>query len=105
MSETAVGSRQSAVGDVAIFERRMAEVDRVLAFVRAEIERAMRKHGPMASAHEGYAVILEEVDELWADIKADRGTTEAAMREAIQIAAMGIRYVADLGGEGGGHGA
>ena len=27
------------------------------------------KHTPMASAHEGYAVILEELDETWDEIK------------------------------------
>jgi hypothetical protein len=35
----------------------------------AELERARKKFPPLASAHEGYAVILEELDELWDIIK------------------------------------
>ena len=68
----------------------------VIQLAVAEFRRASAKHPPMQSAHEGYAVLLEEVDELWAEIKADRGRTHAALLEAIQVAAMGMRYVADL---------
>ena len=77
-------------------EQRMAAVDEVLALVRSEIARAAAKHPPMQSPHEGYAVILEEVDELWDEVKADRGRELSALEEAVQVAAMGIRYVTDL---------
>lgn len=77
------------------FETRMQRVDAALALVRAEIERAARKHPPFNSRHEGYAVLLEEVDELWDDVKADRH--HPAIIEAIQVAAMGVRFVSDLG--------
>ena len=33
--------------------------------VKDELIRARKNHGPMLSVHEGYAVLLEEVDELW----------------------------------------
>ncbi len=78
------------------YEDRMIDVDNVLALVRNEIERAVKKHGPMHSPHEGYAVIKEEVDELWDDVKMDLGRTDGALTEAIQIAAMGVRYVCDI---------
>lgn len=63
--------------------------------VRLELDLATRKFGPMASAHEGWAVIQEEVDELWEEVK---GTQDARrMREeAIQIAAMAMRFVMDV---------
>jgi hypothetical protein len=77
-------------------DKRMAKIDKVLALVRAEIERAIRKHGPMNSPHEGHSVISEELDELWDEVKADRGRQQSGFDEAIQTAAMGIRYVADL---------
>lgn len=77
------------------FEDRMARVDAALALVRAEVERAARKHPPFNSRHEGYAVLLEEVDELWEDVKADR--YHPAIIEAIQVAAMGVRFITDLG--------
>lgn len=62
--------------------------------VLAEFSRAEAKHKPFNSAHEGYAVIQEEVDELWDDVKADRH--EPALKEAVQVAAMGLRYVVNL---------
>ncbi len=68
--------------------------DRAFSDVAAEFWRAEGKHKPFNSSHEGYAVIQEEVDELWADVKADR--KEAALVEAVQVAAMGLRYVVNL---------
>lgn len=77
--------------------KRMEKIDRVLALVRAEVERAIQKHkNGMNSPHEGYSVIAEELDELWDEVKADRGRQRSAFEEAVQVAAMGIRYVADL---------
>lgn len=58
----------------------------------AELARAEAKHPSFASAHEGHSVIREELEELWDHVKADTGYTEEAYREAIQIAAMGLRY-------------
>jgi hypothetical protein len=74
-------------------EEAMRRLDAALAEVRAEVEKAINKHGGMASAHEGYAVIQEEVDELWDEVKADRGYQESAMEEAVQVAAMGVKYL------------
>jgi hypothetical protein len=71
-----------------------------LAYVSIELSRALKAHPPMASAHEGYAVILEEVEELWAEIKRDKRDPAkrlAAMRrEAVQVAAMGTRFLIDV---------
>ena len=77
-------------------EEAMRRLDAALVEVRAEVERAINKHGGMASAHEGYAVIKEEVDELWDEVKADRGYQESAMDEAKQVAAMGVKYLVYL---------
>jgi hypothetical protein len=66
--------------------------------VEAEVRSAVAQHGGMASAHEGYAVILEELDELKDEVWKNRKTRDmAAMRkEAIQVAAMGVRFVLDV---------
>jgi len=64
------------------------------ASIIAEFYRAEAKHKPMNSHHEGYAVILEELDELWDDVKADR--KEAALKEAVQVGAMAMRFIANL---------
>jgi hypothetical protein len=46
------------------------------------------------SGHEGYAVLKEELEELWEAVKSD--DTAHARREAVQIAAMALRYLTDL---------
>lgn len=70
---------------------------RVANEVLDELYRAMDKFAPFNSAHEGYAVILEEMDELWDAIKNNKLGTEIEQRaEAIQVAAMAFRFVMDV---------
>jgi hypothetical protein len=73
-------------------------IDAVLAEVRAELFKAMTKHPtPFHSPHEGHSVIREELDpELWSHVTGDTGRSPEARKEAIQVAAMGARYVLDL---------
>jgi hypothetical protein len=68
--------------------------------ILSEAVRARRKFAPFNSAHEGYAVIAEELDELWDDVKANRNTEEHMISEAIQVGAMAIRFVADMRAKG-----
>lgn len=77
-----------------MFERReIAEADIVTEYLQAT-----ERYGPMASAHEGYAVILEELDELKAEVwKNPTKRSMARMRkEAIQVAATAMRFVVDV---------
>ena len=67
------------------------QLDVVLEAVREEYLNARMKHSPMHSAHEGYAVLKEEVDELWDDVKANR--IELAKEEAVQVAAMAVAFI------------
>lgn len=60
------------------------------------LDAALRKHRSMASPHEGYAVILEELDELWDEVCAQSCDLAKARKEAAQVAAMGIRFLMDL---------
>jgi hypothetical protein len=61
--------------------------------IEIELGMATAQYPPFHSFHEGYAVLLEEVDELWDTIKGNR--TENMYREAIQVAAMAIRFLRD----------
>jgi NTP pyrophosphatase (non-canonical NTP hydrolase) len=65
--------------------------------VLTEINKAKLKHGtaPFNSTHEGYAVLLEEVEELWQEIKSDNRSGNMR-KEAIQVAAMILRFLAEL---------
>lgn len=71
-------------------------INEAIETLREELTRALEKHGPMASPHEGYAVIAEELDELWDHVKGNTGRGEAAIKEAMQVAAMGLRYAIDM---------
>ena len=65
----------------------------VFALVEVELIEATRKFGPMASTHEGIAVIREEYLELEKEVF--HGTPEAQRDEAIQLAAMAVRFLVD----------
>ena len=68
--------------------------------VALELQAARAKHEqPMNSLHEGYAVILEEIDEFWAMVKMQTKDRDPAdlLTELIQIAAMCARTAEDLG--------
>lgn len=68
---------------------------RVAQEVVREIERARAKHpNTMRSGHEGYAILLEEVQEAWDEIKADR--LRLAKREMVQVAAMAISFIVEV---------
>jgi len=60
-----------------------------------EYKRATNKFGSFASTHEGYAVILEELDELWTEIKSNTDPKGNMRKEAVQVAAMGFRFIID----------
>lgn len=63
-----------------------------------EARDAARKWPAFNSAHEGFAVLCEEVDELKAHVWTNQTKRDLAkMRaEAIQVAAMAIRFAADV---------
>lgn len=69
--------------------------------VVAELEAAEENFPPMRSAHEGLAILKEEVDELWDEIKKSpkNRDPEAMRKEAIQVAAMAIRFLIDVCGK------
>jgi len=70
-------------------------IEAALLEVRIEIDRGARKHGKFNSAHEGFAVLLEEVDELRSEVwKKIKLRDPRAMRaEARQVAAIAVRFM------------
>ena len=61
-----------------------------------ELAHARTKFKPFNSAHEGYAVILEELDKLWREVQSKGRTKESMRAEAVQVAAMAIRFIEDV---------
>jgi hypothetical protein len=76
----------------------MSTPDKILAEVLAELNAATERFPAMNSAHEGYAVILEEVHELFDHVRVKQGLriTHRMRREAIQVAAMAVRFALDI---------
>ena len=80
--------------------------------VRRELERARAKFPRFSSAHEGYAVLQEEVEELKAEVfhgptrldphvmfEPDAAPEQRRKRmreEAVQVAAMALRFIEDV---------
>ena len=95
------------MSDAPISER-SEDVHRALLLVKAELLEALNSYPPMATPHEGAAIIREEWDELWDIVKVSKyarvGYQPELIRkdltlmrsEAIQIAAMAVRFVIDV---------
>ena len=64
----------------------------------AELRRAREKFGPVASAHEGYAVILEEMGELWDIVKQKQTVRNYGdmRKECVQLGAMVLAFLLEV---------
>jgi hypothetical protein len=83
-------------GDSAEFER---SLDAIEVLVDTEIRTASQLHGiDFASAHEAFAVLLEEVEEFKAQVWLKRAHRDrrAMLCELVQIAAMAVKYAAQI---------
>ena len=73
--------------------------DKILHEIESEYLSACGKFGKFNSAHEGFAVLKEEVDELWREVKTKHymlGRDKSMRDEAIQVAAMALRFIVDV---------
>ena len=70
----------------------------ILQDVREEYERARTKYPPYSNLHEGYAIILEELDELWDEVKIKEELRDpgALYKEALQVASTALSFCALL---------
>lgn len=76
---------------------RLNAINQALNDIESEVYRAKAKHTEdFHSQHEGYAVLLEEVDELWDEVKKKVHDKKLIREEAMQVAAMAIRIMSEL---------
>ena len=63
--------------------------------ISEEVDFANEKFPAFSSSHEGYAVILEEMDELWDEIKNNKDPMSSMKqkKEAIQVGAMAVKFL------------
>lgn len=76
--------------------------DLIFEQIKAEYEHACTKFPPFNSCHEGYAVLKEELDELWEIVKQKgvRRDVYDLRKEAIQVAAMAVKFIVMLDAQG-----
>lgn len=74
------------------------DVDEVVDRVKNELLNAQKNFPAMRSPHEGFAIMMEEFDELkehvWMHQK--KRDLQAMKKEAIQVAAMAMRFILDV---------
>ena len=79
-------------------------IEDILKMLSKEVIRATSKFGAFNNAHEGYAILLEEVDELWDGVKlkqSNTGRDTVILLEAIHVGAMALRFIMDCCGDDG----
>ncbi len=64
--------------------------------VTEELVRARNGHGPVRGLHEGYGVLMEEVDEFWDEVKLKKPKREDVLAELVQVAAMAQKIAEDV---------
>lgn len=71
----------------------------IIADIDIEFKRATSLYPKFNSRHEGYAILLEELDELWVEVKKhhqkDLSAKILMRKEAVQCAAMCMRFIYD----------
>jgi hypothetical protein len=74
------------------------KLNAILTEISKEFQRAAGLYSPFASLHEGWAILEEEVEELWDEVKKSPKRRDAAKirEEAVQVAAMAFRFLYDL---------
>ena len=74
------------------------DIEKAKRIVIQELNDAQKHFPSMRSKHEGYAILKEEVEELWEEIKKSKsGVYDLKIEdEAVQVAAMAIRFLLDL---------
>lgn len=68
--------------------------------VKDELDRVLEDFETHNSPHESYAILKEELEELWDEIKKGNGTTDRGVSEAVQVATVALRYLIDHCDEG-----
>lgn len=79
-------------------EARFKELSAIVEDVIAELNGALENWPALNSAHEGFAVLSEEVDELWEHVKTKQKNRDLVKmrKEAIQVAAMAMRFAYEV---------
>lgn len=73
----------------------MITIENAFAAVMSEYKWAVENYHKFNGPHEGYAIMLEEFDEFWTEVK--RNDADRATLECVQVAAMCFRWLLECG--------
>ena len=75
-----------------------AKIKTVMKLIETEFRSASAKHDALHTPHEGWALLLEEVDELWVEVKKKPKSRSVGLMagEAVQVGAMAARFIYDF---------
>lgn len=85
-------------GDLISFGFTDQKLGRTFSYVTHELTQALKSWPKFNTAHEGFAILMEEVDELWSHVKTNQKKRDlkAMRKEAIQVAAMALRFAHEV---------
>ena len=74
------------------------KIDLAMEFIKKELTRATKMHGPFNSPHEGLSVIWEEFEELKEEVwlKTSERDPDHMLEESVQLAAMALKFAVCL---------
>ena len=74
----------------------MTDEQRLINAILLEYQRARDQHGRIYSAHEGYALLKEELDELWEEVRRRKPDQVKMAAECVQVAAVAVRFLVEV---------
>lgn len=81
--------------DIGYSEDQLAQMEDIITEVIAELQRADAKHPPMDGIDEGYGTLRVEVAELKRELGRRNKNDQETWKEAVQVAAMGLKLLRD----------
>ena len=70
--------------------------EHILEDLVSELDAAMRKHPSYPTEHHAYAVIKEELEEFWDEVKKQKPSKRRMREELLHVAVTAIRSIRDL---------
>lgn len=90
---------QNELLDYLLEKTNNGKLEKIIIDVKYELMKAQIHFDLFHSEHEGFAILLEEIDELWEGVKMKQSNPlrkTICKKEAIQVCAMALRFLYDL---------
>ena len=81
-----------------MIDSRITNIGRAIRLIIPEYNQIICKNPPLQNTYEGWALLEQGVEQLWAEMKKEKNnrSTEQMRKEAILISATAMRFIIDL---------